>query len=76
MILENIRYGVMKIIEDKKLSAYVHHNIRTPLTIIKGNIDMLEMHTQVGQLTEEKLLETIEVIKSNVERLENLLKEL
>lgn len=76
MIFENVGYGVMKIIENKKLSAYVHHNIRTPLTIIKGNVDMLKIYTQAGQLTEEKLLETIDVIKSNIERLERFLKEL
>lgn len=35
----------MGIIQEEKQRAYVQHNLRTPLTVIKGSVDMLEQYS-------------------------------
>ena len=32
------------VIKDKEMRASVHHNLRNPLTIIKGNIELLMIY--------------------------------
>lgn len=57
--------------ERKRLNSAFSHDIRTPLTVLKGYADFLEKYVPDGRVTEEKLLSVISMIKGQILRLEH-----
>lgn len=55
--------------EQKKINAAFSHDLRTPLTIIQNNIELLEELYHQGQLTEPFFNRSVMKIKSSVNRL-------
>ena len=54
----------------KLLNASVAHDIRTPITVLKGYLDYLEKNIPQDKITEEMLLDTISSMQGAVTRLE------
>lgn len=54
----------------KLLNASVAHDIRTPITVLKGYLDYLEINIPQDKLTEDMLLDTISSMQGAVSRLE------
>lgn len=54
----------------KLLNASVAHDIRTPITILKGYLDYLEKMIPQDKLTEDMLLDTVSSMQGAVNRLE------
>jgi len=65
--------------EQKRLNAAFAHDLRTPLTVLRGYTDFLSAYLPEGKVSEEKLLSTLSMMSSNIERLErysNTMKEI
>jgi len=56
--------------ERKRLNAAFAHDLRTPITILKGYTDVLESYVPTGKISQEKLISTISLMSDNVVRLE------
>ena len=54
----------------KLLNASVAHDLRTPITVLRGYIDFLEKNIPQDKLTEEMLMDTISSMQGAVLRLE------
>ena len=54
--------------ERKRLNAAFSHNLRTPLTVLKGQSEILSKY--VPKMSEEKIIETAETMKRHIIRLE------
>lgn len=54
----------------KLLNASVEHDLRTPITVLKGYLDYLEDGILQDKLTEDKLLDTVLSMQGAVTRLE------
>lgn len=54
----------------KLLNASVSHDIRTPITVLKGYLDYLEKNIPQDKLTEDMLLDTVSSMQGAVTRLE------
>lgn len=54
----------------KLLNASVAHDIRTPITVLKGYLDYLEKMIPQDKLTEDMLLDTVSAMQGAVNRLE------
>lgn len=54
----------------KLLNASVAHDIRTPITVLKGYLDYLEKNIPQDKLTEDMLLDTVYSMQGAVTRLE------
>lgn len=57
--------------ERKRLNRAFSHDLRTPLTVLKGYTDFLNKYIPDGKISEEKLLEVLTMINGQIERLEN-----
>lgn len=57
--------------EQKRIGHILAHDIRTPLTVTKGYTDILLEYIPQGKCSQEKILETLECINRNTQRLEN-----
>lgn len=57
--------------EQKRVQHVLAHDIRTPLTVTKGYVDILREYIPEGKLSEEKILQTIDCIHRNIVRMEN-----
>ena len=55
--------------ERKRLNAAFAHDLRTPLTILKGKVELLEAHLQAGDATPEQLASYAASLAAQVERL-------
>lgn len=55
--------------EQKKINAAFSHDLRTPLTVIQNNAEMIETFYPNGKMTEELLEKSLRKIQSNVQRL-------
>lgn len=63
--------AMWEILEQRKLlNASVAHDLRTPITVLKGYLDYLEKGIPQDKLTEEKLLDTVLSMQGAVTRLE------
>lgn len=63
----------------RELNAAFAHDIRTPLTVMKGYIQMLSNYYPTGKISEEKMLETLQMLDRQVGRMErfsNTMKEI
>ena len=56
--------------ERKRLNAAFAHDLRTPLTILKGKVELLEAHLQAGDATPGQLASSAASLAAQVERLE------
>lgn len=54
----------------KLLNASVSHDLRTPITVLKGYLDYLEKNISQDKLTEDMLLDTVSSMQGAVNRLE------
>ena len=54
----------------KLLNASVSHDLRTPITVLKGYLDYLEKNIPQDKLTEDMLLDTVSSMQRAVNRLE------
>lgn len=57
-----------RIEERKRLNAAFSHDLRTPLTVLKGQSEMLIRYAP--QMSEDKIIETAETMKRHITRLE------
>lgn len=56
--------------KQRELNAAFAHDIRTPVTVMKGYSQMLLKFYPEGKISEEKLLETLQMIDRQADRLE------
>ena len=56
--------------ERKRLNAAFAHDLRTPITVLKGYTDLLTNYIPTGKIGQEKLLSTTALMSENVLRLE------
>lgn len=64
---ENIRMTE----EARRLNAVFSHDIRTPITVMKGYVDLLEQYVPEGIVSKEKELEILGLMHNQVDRLES-----
>ena len=57
--------------ERSRLNAAFSHDLRTPLTVLKGHAGMLLAGLPRGELTEEEVLEEVRVMSLHIDRLES-----
>lgn len=57
--------------ERKRLNAAFAHDLRTPLTVLRGYADFLCQYVPEGKVGQEKLLATLSSISRHTQRLEN-----
>jgi len=57
--------------EERRLKAAFAHDLRTPLTVLKGYTELLIKYYPEGKIDEEKMMETLNMMKSQIVRLEN-----
>ncbi len=65
--------------EQKRLNSAFAHDLRTPLTVLRGYNDFLSTYLPEGKVSEEKLLSTLSMMSCNIDRLErysNTMKEI
>ena len=55
--------------EQRKINAAFAHDLRTPLTVISGYVDMLTEYYPKGQMSEEKIMEILSAIRGQTVRL-------
>lgn len=55
----------------KLLNASVAHDLRTPLTVLKGYLDYLEKNIPQDRITEDMLMDTLSSMKGALTRLEH-----
>lgn len=55
--------------EQRKINAAFAHDIRTPLTVIRGYTEFLQRYVPRGKVTERMLLEKLEAMRQQEERL-------
>lgn len=56
--------------EQKKINAAFAHDLRTPLTVLKGYSDFLYRYIPERKVSEEKLLSTLKLMSEHIARLE------
>ena len=56
--------------ERKRLNAVFAHDLRTPITVLKGYTDLLTNYIPTGKIGQKKLLSTTALMSENVLRLE------
>lgn len=57
--------------ESRALNVSISHDLRTPITVIKGYLDFLKINIPKDRLTQDKVIDTLYYISDAVERLEN-----
>ncbi len=57
--------------ERKRLNAAFSHDLRTPLTVLRGYADFLEKYIPGGRIPEKKLLEVLGMMNGQIVRLEH-----
>lgn len=57
--------------EQRKINAAFAHDLRTPLTVISGYVDMLMEYYPKGELSGEKLMEALTSIKGQTTRMKS-----
>lgn len=56
--------------ERKRLNSAFSHDLRTPLTVLKGYAEFLEKYIPDGKVSEEKLMSVISMMNGQISRLE------
>ena len=57
--------------ERKSLNAAFSHDMRTPITVLKGYRDLLVKYIPGGEVPEEKVMEILKLMGGQIDRLEN-----
>ncbi|RTE09997.1 HAMP domain-containing sensor histidine kinase [Paenibacillus whitsoniae] len=57
--------------ERKQLNAIFAHDLRTPLSVLKGNFEFLTTFLPQNKITQEKLLDVIQTMNVHIVRLEH-----
>jgi two-component system, OmpR family, lantibiotic biosynthesis sensor histidine kinase NisK/SpaK len=57
--------------ERKKLNAAFSHDLRTPLTVLRGYTDFLAKYMPVDKVPQDKVISTIKTMNGHILRLEN-----
>ena len=70
-LYENNKTMWRSIEERKRMNAAFSHDLRTPITVLRGYTDFLKEYLPQGKISEEKLNEIISAMSGNIERLEN-----
>ena len=70
-LYENNREMWRSLEERKRLNSAFSHDLRTPLTVLRGYADFLEKYIPDGKVTEEKLLSVISMMNGQISRLEH-----
>lgn len=70
-LYENNREMWRSLEERKRLNSAFSHDLRTPLTVLKGYTDFLEKYIPGGKITEEKLLSVLSMMNGQILRLEH-----
>ena len=70
-LYENNREMWRSLEERKRLNSAFSHDLRTPLTVLKGYADFLEKYIPDGKVSEEKILSVISMMNGQILRLEN-----
>ena len=70
-LLENNRELWRAIEERKRLNAAFSHDLRTPLTVLRGYADFLKAYVPQGKISEQKLLSTVSTMSGQIARLES-----
>ena len=55
---------------ERKLKATFAHDLRTPVTVLKGYTELLLKYYPEGKVSDEKMLETLHMMKNQIMRLE------
>lgn len=55
--------------QQRQINAVFSHDLRTPLTVIKGNIQMIQRFQPRGELSPEQLQKSLSKIDGNISRL-------
>lgn len=56
--------------KQKQVNSAFAHDLRTPLTVLKGYSDLLERYLPEGKISEEKLKDTLHLMSEHIRRLE------
>lgn len=70
-LYENNREMWHSLEERKRLNSAFSHDLRTPLTVLKGYAEFLEKYIPDGKVSEEKLMSVISMMNGQVTRLEH-----
>lgn len=70
-LYENNRELWHSLEERKRLNAAFSHDLRTPLTVLRGYAELLEKYAPDGKFSEEKLMSVLGKMKGQIDRLEN-----
>jgi His Kinase A (phosphoacceptor) domain./Histidine kinase-, DNA gyrase B-, and HSP90-like ATPase./HAMP domain. len=62
--------------ERKRLNAAFAHDIRTPLTILKGQSDMLKRNIESGRIDIQKAVSSLSFIEESISRFERYINEM
>lgn len=57
--------------ERKRLNSAFSHDLRTPLTVLRGYADFLQQYVPDGKVSEEKLLNVLSMMNGQIIRLEH-----
>ena len=69
-LYENNRATWQMLEERKRLNAAFAHDMRTPITVLKGYGEMLEQYVPGGRISQDKLLEILGMMNGQIRRLE------
>ncbi len=70
MVLKNQEDMKILMEEQKQVNAAFAHDLRTPLTVISGYVEMLSVYYRQERIDEDKLMEILAVIQKQVKRLQ------
>jgi Signal transduction histidine kinase len=70
-LYENNRTTWQQLEERKRLNAAFAHDMRTPITVLKGYGEMLERYVPEGRISQDKLMEILGMMNGQILRLES-----
>lgn len=57
--------------ERRRINAAFSHDLRTPLTVLRGYVDMLGKYLPDGRVSKEKMIKVVQTMGEHIQRLEN-----
>jgi signal transduction histidine kinase len=71
ILYENNKQMWRSLEERKQLNVAFSHDLRTPLTVLRGYTDFLNNYLPQGKVSSEKLISTVSTMSAHILRLEN-----